>query len=257
MRKLVELLDTVYIAEHFAQDVATILEEHKELDLAGARLTPRISSMLLDSMRSGVVLRNTESIELDTVLQENMARLKLQYQPQSLPMLKRRGEEAILEYLRALEEGVVYKVHGENSLLFPVAVLIQIYRPSIQLDFEHNTSRFFRYITETMYRKNFEKVIQTTDNFILFVGESFQEVTITEKDMGTEFFVESAGNVDWYKLISTYYILPSYFGAVKVMKDETLAPLWEPVISKAIADIDSHFLNRKMTIKDFLKGDTE
>lgn len=253
MVKLAELLQTKYLAEHFNSDVYRILKEHKEIDIAGVKLTPAISLTLMQGIRDGVVIRDSEDTERDNILIENKMRLQETYTTTALPLFNR--NDNIVEYIGNLEESTVYMITNPKTLSFPLAFLIQIFKPNIQMDFATDTFNFFKYITNTLYRKDAQAVVNSTNTFTLFIQDTYQDVTITEKDMDKEFYIEATGKTTWNKLITMYSILPSYFGKVKTQRDENLSHIWNPLVTKALGEVEDHFKNQKKSLKEFLEGD--
>lgn len=252
MKKLVDLLGTKYIVEQHASKLREILEENDSLDLAGAKLSDGISSILLQALRDGKYLRNTESFEHDHILQENMRRLQDSYTTVPLPF-KPEAEE-ITDYIKKLDKSLTYEIDNNFALLYPIATLLQLYTPEIRIDFKYRTEQYFRYVSENLFRKNVQELVNSTDKYILYHRSSFRDVEILEKDLNTPFYILDIGNITWNDLLLSYYILPSYFGVIKTQKEAHLRPLFEPLIAKALRDIDSYYANSNTTIKGFLGG---
>jgi hypothetical protein len=249
--KLVEELGTIYMAEHFEGDVAKLLNEYENIDIAGARLTPSISKLLNSALAQGKCVYDSENEYRQEIIAENEHRLKFSEKVEELPALKDIGN--LINFLKDLNPETYYSVEGETSYYVPLITLIQYHRPEINLVVDSQIRKIIAYVEEIVFMRNFKEVIQTTDVFTIIDNDAVsREVVIAEKDTDKKFTIYGIGTTDWYTLRSQNLILPAYFGKVKIHKSE-FKDLWEPVRERAKNDLEKYISFKRRTMKYFLQ----
>lgn len=159
-------------------------------------------------------------------------------------------------YLEKLDPEVIYTIPlGDSRTYVPLATLVLLTRPSIQINLGKSLKEMVRFINKKLFVRDPEEFILTADKkFKIVVATNVYDFETDVVDTNTYFYVPSLGRVTWNTLISKYEILPEYFGNVNVYSDEKLLAVWSPVLDEITDRLTSNIINTNMTLHDFLIG---
>lgn len=246
-----------------------IVKRGDVVDIAHVNFTPycmRKFLTLLSSFPEGSII-DSYSIDRNNILEENFKRVKavknVTYVDITSKRNKPRSVSDVVEKINALEKDKVYKIIAKETLDFdiPYVTYIQLMRPSIQIDLGAYAWKFYQYVSDVLYSKNRQKVIDSTDDYIMFIkgkdelSYSTMRVTITEKDSNKPFYVYPVGEISWTKILDTLgdvYLIPYAFGREKVLADPKLKELYWGLRLRCIEDIERYAKVNWKTLKSIL-----
>lgn len=248
MNKLVDKLDTKYLAEHFVSDVVKVIEQEGSIDIAGAKLTPIVSRAIRGAIIEGHKIIDSEDAQRQEILDEAVKRLNLKVEEKELPHLS--DISKLPTYLKSLNTECLYTPEGEISYYLPMITLISIYCPEVNIKIDGKAKQLFAYIAEVLYMRNFAEVTSTQTRFSFIDDQSvMREITLSSEGPVR---VAGLGNVTIEQVYESHLILPAYFGKIKIHKSE-YKELWEPVKKKALIDLEKYFNFKEQSIKGFLE----
>jgi hypothetical protein len=238
MERLVDAFNTKYFALHWAGDIDRYLAEKKEADIADARITTSVASVLSIHQNKGAYIIDSANEFRNSILTENRRRLAARSITKTLPTLER--FEDLPAYLAALEEGTRYTVSAADDTLFLLGVVVQIYKPQIAVDFMTNYANLFKYIRANL------SWVKVWDELHLLMGGTFHTVKVID----SKIYIPFEGTLPYDKAVSDFPLIPADFGTTSL--DD--APGWSGFIDKVLFDLENQMEGRRMTMRDYCIG---
>lgn len=236
MEKLVDVFGTKYFTYNWARKISRYLDDHKEVDIAGARLVKRSVDELTSAIERGAYVIDSEDHRRNALLEENRRRAKLSYRTQRLPRIASVSE--FNQYIRTLSEDVVYEPDGDFKLSIPLAVLIQCVKPRVKFDFGNVYRKVFEYIVLKLYPNPHKWT-----KFNMLVGSTFTEVEVEDGCI----YIPLKGMVPLDEVMQSELLIPIEFGR-EYLENK---PEWDDFIYKVVADIEGQ-IGLGNSIKDFI-----
>lgn len=261
------MIDSIYPL--MTKVIKEIVDRGDIVDIAHVNFTPKCMKeflLLLSTLEPNTIV-DTFSEVRNEILEENFRRVQEAKNTTIVDMKsiynKPRDKQGIITLINSFEKDKVYDLISQDTLSFdiPFVVFLQLLRPSISVTLGAYGDKFYKYVSDVLYSKNREKVIKSTNNFILFTrgrGElqfSTREVVITEKDPNKEFDLYPIGKVSWTKLLDNLddvYLIPAEFGRLKVCSDPKYVDVYSGLKARCVEDIERYAKVHWKSLKSLL-----
>jgi hypothetical protein len=254
VKNLREYLNTEYAYDSLSLAVSEFFEGEKEVDLGGIRMTPTVADIVHNAINNGAKVIDSVNKDRNKILEENYRRLALALSEIELPSVN--SVDELPDLIKNLNDKDLYVITSKYEIAYPLATIILLRRPEVNIDIEASYDGFFSYVSKYLY-EDFRQVIKTTNKFNIVMGATYMEIEVAEKSLDKKFYIIGIGDVTWKELRSSHRFLPSYFGKDQIMKDQYLKTIWQPVAMGALKDIADYFSNKPQTLKEFLAGGNE
>lgn len=239
------------------------------VDIAHVNFTPycmqKFLVVLANSPKDSII--DSFNVDRDNILKENFRRVEARRNIKVVDISdkynKPRSVNEVLEKINAMQKDVVYNIIAESTIDFdiPYVTYIQLMRPSVQVELNAYTGRFYKYVSDILYSKNREKIIKSTNDFIIYIRgkddlsyDTFR-VNIEEKDSNKPFYVYPVGEISWTKILDTIddvYLIPYAFGREKVLQNPELKDLYTGLRARCIEDMERYAKINWKTLKSIL-----
>lgn len=239
------------------------------VDIAHVNFTPycmqKFLVVLANSPKDSII--DSFNVDRDNILKENFRRVEARQNIKVVDISdkynKPRSVNEVLEKINAMQKDVVYNIIAESTIDFdiPYVTYIQLMRPSVQVELNAYTGRFYKYVSDILYSKNREKIIKSTNDFIIYIRgkddlsyDTFR-VNIEEKDSNKPFYVYPVGEISWTKILDTIddvYLIPYAFGREKVLQNPELKDLYTGLRARCIEDMERYAKINWKTLKSIL-----
>ena len=239
MEKLVDVFGTKYFAAHWSSHVAAYLHKHPEIDLAGARLTKAVVDQISIAIDKGAYIIDSENKYRDRLLAENRRRKMLTYKAKPLPRIQRYID--LPGYMENLDMSVTYTIDREEHIYIPIAVLLLIYYPEFNIDFNFSYEKLFKYVDLHLYPSN-----HVWDKFYILTGSTFD---VLEFVNGKAYF-PLVGERTYQDVMEdeSIFLIPYEFGNIILSEKEE----WYDFIDKVLLDIEEALRASQFKLKDFI-----
>ena len=244
MEKLVDVFNTQYFHRAYAAKVAAYLNEHKEVDIAKARLSKNVVDVVSTAIYNGAYIIDSYNPYRHSLLEENRRRKAYQEEYDrnvtDLPTPKSEGE--MYDLIRDLNPAKIYRVASDAVNLY-FAILVSIYTPKIQLDFHYSYPELFTYINDNLDMSHFKhKPLKQ------LVGASFIDVT---PNPDGSLYIPFFGDVPYEDAVSRELYIPKEFGEEYLDSDSDFSP-WSKFIDRVIEDFRDSLMPTSYSLKDFI-----
>lgn len=257
MINLVEAFGTKYFTVDYDSKLREFLEENKKnvIDIADARFVPTTMDIIRDQTIRGVDIVDTFNQVRNERLQQIVAqRVTFGMEEIELPLLN--DFTLIIDYLKALDPEALYKPIPNQSDAYNISLilLIQYHRPSIKINIDNVFAPMFIFLNDCFSEEIYNKLIQTTDEFMFINTREHFIAKVTENDLFTPFLVGDK-KMTWNTVRSTYTVIPTYFGSEKIKQDPERKPLFSRVVGKSQKYLQAEIakMNRQK-LTDVLRG---
>lgn len=187
-----------------------------EFDLAEARLTSDVTTMINMFARQGIVFVDTNAPWRNNILTENRKRLELEFSYKDAVQLPAFDSRlSAVDYIQSLSKDIVYRVPPNNlQVTIPLVTMIIIYRPSIQLIINDVASSLFKYVGDFFT----EATLEEYNEFYISEPEG---VSIWSK--GTPLYIQRIRKKEctFSEALTVADIVPTVFGKERLNKDKT------------------------------------
>jgi len=253
--KLRELVGTQYLCEHHTSLVSNLIDEcpASVIDLAGLKIAKGSMDVITAKLTAGVEMVDTEDAERNALLQQAVLKNKQNYEmSEELPILT--CVEDFPEYLASLDPHKLYReqAHRDDQYTIALLVLIQVYRPAIQIVTSSAYYKVAAFISSELLKDGYEKLYEQSKTFVATTSETSYNVTFeTNKPKESQHFY-GLGDLTFEDLCSKVYLIPDYFGSAKIQKDPQLKEYWRKTVEASFRMLEEYFVKSKKSIKSFL-----
>lgn len=243
--KLCELMNTKYICDWHVEELFNLLSSYEgdTIDLARCYFTPP-AVKVIDSFYRTINFINSENKELNAILQHNKkVRTIIDSNINSRPIPSRfSGMNEVVEFINSLEPEIILNmtetVHNP-IIVYNVANIIQIVKPSIFIDLGSDVSSYFEnvrtyWLSRAKPNTAYWEVKGTT--------------VISKEVEGKKVFDDARGFISEAEYINKNIVLPYKFGTQKLIEDKEFGGLIERSFN-----LLRELLRPKPTLKSYIQ----
>lgn len=244
MEKLVDVFGTKYFHRDFTGKISAYLTEHKEVDIADARLCRDVVDIISTFLQTGAYVIDSLNPFRDKLLAENRHRRDTQEEYNRLvtPLPLPTSVENLFNFIGDLSQEKIYRV-GANFFNLQFAILVTIYNPRVKLDFYNMYHELFSYINDNIDMKKFKgKPLK------MLVGTSFLKVS---PNPDGSLYIPFRGNVPYEEAITYELFIPGEFGEEYLDTEGIVSP-WTKFIDLVIEDFLDSLAPKSYSLKDFI-----
>jgi hypothetical protein len=235
MQKLVDVFGTKYFTDDWVRDVTQYLNDHKEVDLADARIAESLAITLQRYQYDGYYFTDSLNEYRNALFEENRKRLGAQKITENLPVLDRYNK--LPEYIKSFKEGDEFRIQASSPVSLLLGILLQIYRPEVTVDFSVMYGNLFEYVCpHIIWMKTHEKLYS-------LVGNTFFTVRV---DNG-KVYIPFTGKVPYDAAVKNYPLIPYDFGNVCLDED----PEWTFLVDRVLFDLENQLETNRRTMKEY------
>ena len=196
-----DLLDTIYACFKTGAPV--------EFDLAGAKITTDVTRQVIEFLRKGIIMCDSENPRRDIILKENMKRFSLNIETVPLPDYS--VNTNVKDYITSLSTDVVYLPTNNNPEVYvPLIVMITILRPKVQICLDNLGQAILNFVANKLT----VDVLQEYNDFYMVTPEGIQ---VVNKNDGI--YVQSMGVVSLDEAMTVANFVPIVFGNERLFED--------------------------------------
>lgn len=234
MKKLSEILNTIYINDAYAQDLEMLLKNNTDiLDISGcvfSRDTSYILShyiythngLIIDSRRDAPTPPHwTKPYPFShynrIIDNEKRSQFKQEYMP--LPELDYfNGLKILSSYIKNLRNDVIYRVCDYSKMdsipedvALPLVYLIQAIRPDVLIQLDSYAYSYCKLIWKHLIssEKDFKEILSITDRFIVVIDRIFEYIEISEDYK----FSNTNEKISYSTISSQIFPIPAIIGS--------------------------------------------
>lgn len=215
-----DLMKQVFDCAHSNADV--------EFDLANAKLTTDAIRTVQYYAQRGVLFVDSADAVRNIILQNNRTCASLATNDMvDLPMIK--FDQTLKDYLNSLSREVTYTATQvtDEHLLFPLALIILIRRPTIKLNMTHHLPKFMRFVSELL---PMDFVLQF-DEFFFTTTEGTRTVKVYNGKIATQ----QRGDISVEEAMTIGYLVPAVLGT----RNLSTEPVWDSTMSHCISIVNA------------------
>lgn len=187
-----------------------------EFDLAGAKITSDVTRQVIEFLRKGIVMCDTENPSRDVILKENMRRFSINLN--TLPLPNYSIDTNVKDYITSLTTDVVYLPTNNNPEVYvPLLVMITILRPKVQICLDNLGQAVLNFVANKLT----VDVLQEYDEFYMITPEGIQ---IVNKNNGI--YVQSLGLVSLSDAMTVANFVPTVFGKERLFEDSNFKSIF-------------------------------
>ena len=208
-----------------------------EFDLAGARLTSDVTRIVIDFIRRGIVMCDTESSWRDNILKENYKRLHTELTTVPLPTYT--WDMSAKDYIQSLQTDVIYQPPSVNPEVYiPLLVMITMTRPKVQICLNSVGIALFNFVANKLPYD----VLSKYSEYYMITREGIQ---IVNKD---NIYVQNLGKVTLDEALTSANFIPTIFGNERLNND----PDFKGIFMECLKMVNRYRSTRKPLLSDIL-----
>lgn len=200
-----------------------------EFDLAKAKLTTDAISTIQRYANNGIIFVDSNDPLRNEILRINAQRKSTPIGERvTLPLVE--FDMSLKDYLSSLSREVVYdaaQIPETERMLYPLAALILIRRPTIQLDLTYHLSDFMRFMSELL-------PLDFVLKFNKFYFTTTEGTRVVESQNGM-INTQQRGPLSIEDAMTIGYLVPAELGTRNLSKE----PVWSDVVSYCINVVNS------------------
>ena len=244
--------DTLLIGSMDA-DVREMVKKGLQIDLAGCHITPDVATELLNQLKDGADIIDSENKERNDLLNYNkqvIKELKEEAIDFQMPPGYDTDMQSFDEYLDLFKDGVNYNLSLANindDFRCALGFMLAVCRPEVGITMtDTDKPKFIKYISSKIFSLDREKVIATSDSYFILINNSVYPCNIYSKDLKSSVRVYPIrGSIMLNDLINEHFPVPEYFGEVRILDSKMLKELYAPVLVDVRREIATHMSSRK------------
>lgn len=242
--------NTLVTTQHYLPSVDKALADalannDYTIDIAGACLTKDNMILLRNAIAyDDLIVTDTLNAKRRELLENIVNNVHKDYKTVALPTPHLSSENDIIEYIKQLDKETIYSLNtgSKEQWYIPVAVIISIMRPAIQLDLGVHATEFFSYVNASLHE------LPTADAYYV-INESNYYYTAKVDSEGL-IYVPGIGSRVPKEIRERYIVIPADFGRRSKRQDPTYVDL----LRRAIADVKVWLSKHKTMLAYFGKG---
>lgn len=212
-----------------------------EFDLAGAKITSDVTTILRLYMYRGFTFVDSEWEWRDKLFAEGRERIALKDSLKDVVPLPPFDLNTLAnEYVSNLSKDVIYEVPvGQDEIYIPLCVLICIYRPSVRLLLDNVFNQVFKFVSKHLT----EKDLDTWSEFYVIEPEG---VSIWKR--GDKLHIQRLGYCELEDALTVADFVPTVFGSERLANDV----IFREVAKDCISRLNHYKMSKPVNLSDII-----
>lgn len=251
--KFKDYVGTEVMLGNLSNDLIEASKKGEVIDLAGCKLTPDFTEEILKLMKKRVIFIDSSDVDRNSLLSYNtkvVENILSEDNYYEAPPKYTSNIENLAEYLDLFKDDKCYNLSLLNTgdrFMFSIGFILSACRPEIKISYnEPDKPNFLKYTSSRIFVDSRQNIIDTTSRYFMLVENSVYQCNLPSKDLQKPMKIYPLkGLVTINDLISSNFLVPDYFGEVKLLESVHLKNIYATALVNVRKEIAAYMKNRK------------